>query len=341
MNVFRCEAADGWNAFVQADERATVFHRFEWRQIIARAYGHEAHYLVAEEQGRLRGVLPLFVLRSRLFGKALVSLPFTDYGGILAESPDAASALLEAAVEVGRREHVDYLQFRHRDPVPGIPGLPADKVTMLLDLSSDPERIWARLPAERRNRIKKTRRQDVAGRFVGAEGLDRFYRVISENMRDIGSPVHSREFFSAILEELGPRSKVLLVEQGDEAIGAALCLFYRDTVSIPWVSSLRRRFALSPNMALYWTAIEHACLGGYRTLDFGRSSRGAGTYEFKRQWGATPLKLAWRSLPLKGGQVPMFSGERLRDRIFVECWKRLPIGITRRLGPRVRGLIPA
>lgn len=341
MNVFRCEAPDGWNAFVQADERATVFHRFEWRQIIARPYGHEAHYLVAEERGQMRGVLPLFLIRSRLFGNALVSLPFTDYGGILAESPDAARALLEAALEIGRREHVDYLQLRHRDYVAGFPGLPADKVTMFLELSSDPERIWAQLPSERRNRIKKASKQGVAGRFVGAEGLNRFYRVIAENMRDIGSPVHSREFFSAILQELGPHAKVLLVGQGDEDIGAALCLFYRDTVSIPWVSSLRRHFALSPNMALYWTAIEHACLGGYRRLDFGRSSPAAGSYEFKRQWGAAPVALAWRSLPLNGGRVPTFSGEGLRDRIFVECWKRLPIGITLRLGPRVRGLIPA
>ncbi len=341
MNISHCDTDEAWNAFVERDERATVFHLFEWRQIIARAYRHEAHYLVAEEQGRLRGVLPLFLIKSRVFGKGLVSLPFADYGGILADSPATATALLEEALELGRKEHVDYLQFRHRDPVPGIPGMATDKVTMLLDLSFDPERIWARLPSERRNRIKKARRQGVAGRLVGADGLDRFYGVISENMRDIGSPVHSREFFGAILEELGPRAKVLLVEKGDDAIGAALCLFYRDTVSIPWVSSLRNHFHLGPNMVLYWTGIEQACLGGFRTLDFGRSSLGAGTYEFKRQWGATPVALAWRSLPLNGGRVPTFSGEGLRDHLFIECWKRLPLAISRHLGPRVRRLIPS
>lgn len=343
MKITHCGAHDpAWNAFVQEDAGASVFHLLEWQRVIAQAYGHEAHYLVAEEAGRVAGVLPLFLIRSRLFGRSLVSLPFSDYGGICAAgAPSVVSGLLQEALRIGRACRADYLQLRHREPCAGVTGVASDKITMLLSLAADPGIIWARLPSERRNRIKKAQRMGLTGRFLGAEGLDRFYEVFSENMRDLGSPVHGREFFRAIVGELGPRARILLVERADETIGAAMCLFFRDTVHIPWVSSLRRYFALNPNMVLYWTAVEHACNNGYRTLDFGRSSPGTGTYEFKRQWGARPVELAWSSFALQHGRVPTFSGEGLKERILVECWKRLPMAITRQLGPRVRGLIPA
>lgn len=343
VHVVRCDDPDSaWNALIESDaHRASAFHLLEWRRIISRAYGHDAHYLLATESGRVTGILPLFFIKSRLFGRALVSLPFTDYGGICANTQPAVTALLEEALSLGRTLHADYVQLRHREPVSGVPASEPHKETFLLELSDDPQRLWTNLPSERRNRIKKARRMGVTSRLAGAEGLEAFYRVFSENMRDIGSPVHSPEFFRQILAELDERAKILLVERGREAIGGAICLFFRDTLHIPWVSSLRRHFALNPNMILYWTAIEYACLNGYRTLDFGRSSKGSGTYEFKRQWGATPHQLPWSSYPLNGKPAPTFAPEGLRDRLMIECWKRLPLAVSRHLGPRVRRLIPA
>jgi FemAB-related protein (PEP-CTERM system-associated) len=330
-----------WNAFVQEASAASVFHRYEWRDVIARAYGHETHYLLAEEAERVVGVLPLVFIRSHLFGRALVSLPFADYGGIVAGSAPVARALLERAVVLGRAHRAEYLQLRHREPVAEVEGAPGDKLTMLLALEREPRGIWDRLPSERRNRIRKAGRAGLAGRVVGAEAFEPFYRVLAENMRDIGSPVHSRAFFLAVLDALGPSATVVLVEREGQAIGAALALGFRDSIIVPWVSSLRRHFRLNPNMVLYWTAIEHACRAGYRTLDFGRSSPGGGTYEFKRQWGAVPHPLAWSSFPLTGSPIPTFAGEGLKERMMVECWKRLPVWVSTRLGPRVRGLIPA
>ena len=39
------------------------------------------------DAGEVVGVLPLVRIASRLFGRRLVSMPFLDYGGVLAE-PD-------------------------------------------------------------------------------------------------------------------------------------------------------------------------------------------------------------------------------------------------------------
>jgi FemAB-related protein (PEP-CTERM system-associated) len=329
-----------WNRFVEA-AGGTVFHLWQWRTIVRRAYGHPAHYLMAETGSRVDGVLPLITINSRLFGRATVSLPFADYGGMCARGAAAAEALLAEAQRQGRAAGSDYLQLRQREPMPELPGSAGDKITMELTLEPDPASIWARLPTERRNRVKKAQRAGVRGRFTDVDALEAFYAVQLESMRDLGSPVHSPEFFRAVAEELRPYVRVLLIERLGEVIGAALCLFFRDTVYIPWVSSLRRHFAHNPNMVLYWTAIEEACHAGYRVLDFGRSSPGTGPFEFKRQWGATPSPLGWRSLALRGGRVPTFSGQGRAEWLLVQSWKRLPLGLTRVLGPRVRGMIPA
>ncbi|HEU5320205.1 MAG TPA: FemAB-like protein, partial [Methylomirabilota bacterium] len=141
-----------WNAFVEGHPQASVFHLLEWQRIIVSAYGHEPHYLAASEPAGVAGVLPLVMIRSRLFGRSLVSLPFADYGGICASDPAVARALLERALAIGGERGADYVQLRQRQPHPAVVGVPGDKVTMLLDLAPDPQALWARLPSERRNR---------------------------------------------------------------------------------------------------------------------------------------------------------------------------------------------
>ena len=73
-----------WEAFVEVAPGATFFHRAGWQAVIERAFGHRTHFLYAESDGRIEGILPLAEVNSRLFGHSLVSLPFCVYGGIVA-----------------------------------------------------------------------------------------------------------------------------------------------------------------------------------------------------------------------------------------------------------------
>lgn len=316
--------------------------------MIQRAYGHQAHYLMAIEGGTPVAVLPLVLVDSRLFGRAMVSMPFCDYAGVCGtDTPEVFSALMDEAVRLGREARADYLQIRQSPftshgalAAPGMQ-MATNKVTMLLDLSRDHELIWKCLPTERRNRIKRARQSGVTVRWGGPESLDAFYDVFVENMRDLGSPVHSRLFFDIAVEALGEHGRFVLVEYEGQVIGAAWCLGFRDTILVPWVSSRRRFFKLNPNMLLYWGVIEHGCANGYSVLDFGRSTKDSGTYEFKRQWGARPVPLPWYNVAFSGGSVPAFSDGGWREQMFIACWKRLPVGVTRYVGPWLRGAIPA
>src|SRR5574341_151887 len=349
MKVERCDRPDpSWNRLVAESGGASVFHLYEWRTVIQRSYGHQAHYLMATDEGKPRGVLPLILIKSRLFGRALVSMPFCDYAGVCgSDTTEVFSALMDEAVRLGRELGADYLQIRQSPFTPhGVLAtsgahVSTNKVTMLLDLSRDPELMWKRLPAERRNRIKRARQSGVTVRWGGAEVLDAFYDVFVENMRDLGSPVHSRYFFEVAVEALGAHGRFVLVEYHGQVIGAAWCLGFRDTMLVPWVSSRRRFFKQNPNMLLYWGVIEYGCEHGFGVLDFGRSTKDSGTYEFKRQWGARPVPLPWFNTAFSGGAVPAFSDGGWREQMFIACWKRLPVGVTRHVGPWLRGAIPA
>jgi serine/alanine adding enzyme len=342
LEIVRHDPDDkAWDRFVERHPRATVAHLAAWGPMIAQAYGHEVLPLAAVDSGDVVGVLPLVMMRSRLFGRRLVSMPFLDYGGILADPGSPAEAALgAAALAAARDRRADSAGLRQREPT-GLSHPVADgRVTMLLPLSTEAA-VWKALPSERRNRIRKGERNGLAAVWGGADLADEFYEVWAANMRDLGSPAHACRFFTLMLEALPGTARVLLVrDAGGRAIGAAVCLLFRDTIAVPWVSSRRGAFALCPNFTLYWEAIRFGCQHGYRALDLGRSMRSAGTFEFKRQWGAVPEPLPWIFVDVRCGAPPPPDRDTSRFTPFIEAWKRLPLPVANLVGPWIRGQVP-
>ena len=96
----------------------------------------------------------------------------------------------------------------------------------------------------------------------------------------------------------------------------------------------------SPNMFLYWNVLKYACENNYRVFDFGRSTVGEGTYRFKEQWGAKPVQLYWHFWMKNGGPLPELNPKNPKYRIAIKIWQKLPVGLTRLIGPRVVKNIP-
>ena len=90
----RADEVARWDAFVTACAEATFFHRAGWERITREVLRHDTHFLYAESDGRIRGVLPLARVHSRLFGHSLCSLPFSAYGGVAAIDEEARAALI-------------------------------------------------------------------------------------------------------------------------------------------------------------------------------------------------------------------------------------------------------
>jgi FemAB-related protein (PEP-CTERM system-associated) len=300
-----------------------------------RAYGHAGVYLWAREGAAVRGVLPAIFLPSRLFCRSLVSMPFLDEGGVCADEPAIASALVQEAACRARGLGAD-LDLRHRHPS-GLDLEPyGSKVTFRLDLSPGASRLWAGLEGKVRNQVRKAEKSGSVVEWAGRDGVAEFYDVFAVNMRDLGSPVHGRPLFEALLDEFGSDARVALVRREGRTIAGAICLVFRDTLQVPWASSLRVFRPLCPSNLLYWEIMRWAAGAGLRWLDFGRSSRGSGTYHFKSQWGAVEEALHWQYLGRDGRRGGPVETTEASYGHAAAVWRRLPVSLTRVLGPAIR-----
>jgi hypothetical protein len=146
------------DSYVRAHPRATGYHLFAWTELLGRVFGHRTTYLVAEAGGGVVGVLPLVYFRSRLFGSFGVSLPFVNYGGVVADGPEVERALLERAIEEVRASRGSHLELRHTGQRFSHLSPRRHKVAMVLPLCQTSDEEWNRLDRKVRNQVRKGER---------------------------------------------------------------------------------------------------------------------------------------------------------------------------------------
>lgn len=321
---------------------ADYAHDPAWLDVIRETYGKRAFALVLQdsEGGPVRGWAPAASLESPL-GRKLVCLPYLDHGGPLADTSEGHAELLQALREEARARKAR-LEIRSRDPLPGLPEPRNEKVGMVLGLKdADHEAYWKSLDAKVRNQVRKAEKSAVTVAWGREERLDDFYRVFCVNMRDLGSPVHDRALFAAVLRHL-PGAEVGTAHREGRCIGGLFRILWKDSLVIPWASTLREERIHSPNNALYWESIRFAFQKGMRRVDFGRSSKDEGTYKFKKQWLAEERPLCWYPFDGEGkpeATVTHVASGKLKWAQAV--WTRLPLPLANALGPRLRGHISA
>ena len=329
-----------WEAYAGKAPGASGYHGLAWLRIIGEAFGHPVYPLAAYAGDRITGILPLVLVAGPLFGRFLVSLPFVNYGGLLADDAESAAALLEEARVLMMRLRARSVELRHTgEPRLELPAL-GHKASLVLSLPGDPDLLWNGLKDKVRNQVRKARKNGLETVEGHAELLDDFYRVFCVNMRALGTPVYGRIFFERILARLPEATRVLAVRQNGRCLAAGMLYRHRDRLEMPWASSLPESRPLCANVLLYWQALRRACQSGCRTFDFGRSSPDSGPWRFKRQWGAEPLPLSWEYLLAPGMAPPDLNTRNPRFQAAISLWKRLPLAVANTLGPRIVRCIP-
>jgi FemAB-related protein (PEP-CTERM system-associated) len=335
-------AADAaeWDSFVRNQPGFTGYHLWQWREVFERAFGHRCEYFAARQDGRLVGVLPTAVVKSLIFGRVLSSLPYVNYGGVLAESRAAEAALLGAAAATVRRERLSYLLLRHRSR--HFANLPArdHKVTMLLPLRQSADDMWNALDRKVRNQIRKAEKSGIVVETGGLDLLDGFYAVFARNMRDLGTPVYGRDLFQRMLETFPEDVKIHVARLNGSVVAGAVSYTYGQVIEVPSASSLREHRALCPNHLLYWHMIRSAIEQGLLTFDFGRSTPNDGTYQFKEQWGAGREQLWWEYALADGRDLPALDRHDSKFKLSIEAWKRLPLPVATFIGPTIVRAVP-
>ncbi len=347
----------GWDDFVAGSPQGNFFHLTGWMDVVRRSFGHKPHCMLATENGQVRGVLPLFELKSRLFGHSLVSVPFGVYGGPCAADREARDALVSSAEILAEAMGVDYLELRNMS-APAASGEPdaagnggAGKgsgprwvrndlyVTFRKPILPDVEANMQAIPRKQRAMVRKGVKNGLSSRIGRLDALDAFYSIYSRNVRDLGTPVFPKRFFREILETFGD-SFILLVLKGDAAVAGVLSFAFKGRLMPYYGAGLREHFKDAANDFMYWELLRHGCENGFTEFDFGRSKRGSGSHDFKCHWGFEPSPLDYRTRLVRSREEPKVNPTNPRYKLFIEGWKRLPLPLANLLGPCIVRNIP-
>lgn len=326
--------------YVRQGQLVSVSRLPSWLPVLQQSMFHEPIALEATRGGAIVGVLCLSFMSSRLFGKFLVSLPYVSSGGVIADDSNVATALVDRAAIIADELNVRYLELRHEWPLEHtkLAHLRTDKVHMRMDLPTSGAVLWEQMTAKVRNQVRKGQKNGFAIHWGGLNLLADFYQVFSHNMRDLGTPTFGRGLFEAILRQYADVAEICVLRDGERAISAALVLHGRGISEVPSASTLKCYNPSCANMLLYWAMLERCAERGQSIFDFGRSSEDSPTHRFKKQWGATPSQAAWQYY-LRTGSVSDMRPDHPKYRRMIAIWQRLPVGLTRILGPRiVRGI---
>jgi serine/alanine adding enzyme len=339
----RGDPGAGWDEFVRARPQASIYLLSGWALLAREVFGHQAFFLEARvPTGDLAGVLPLVRQKSLLFGDFLTSMPFFNYGGALADTPELTQALMEHACGLARELGCRYIEFRDASQRPGAWQVRRDKVSLILDLPGDFTTLSKQLGSKLRSQVKRAERESPSVRTGGAELLEDFYDLFCRNLRDLGTPVYPRRFFEKILERFPRECLLVVVDRGGQPAAGAFLVINAGRAEIPWAACREDAKPAGFNMKLYWevlrTVIEHKCT----QFDFGRSTVDSGTYRFKLQWGATPMQLYWHRWDPSAStaEAAQPAAESRLMRCATTVWKRLPLGVANALGPIVSPGLP-
>lgn len=329
-----------WDTCVYNSPEATFFHLSGWKTIIEKTFRHKSYYLYAEQAGDITGILPLFHIKSFLFGNSLVSIPFGVYGGVCADDKDTEILLFKEAQQLAKSLNVGWLELRN------IQEKQYDKELIKGDLyarfeykiQNTVEDNLKFMDDKRRRTIRKSLKNNLQIEIT-RDHIEEFYRLFAHNMKHHGTPVYSINYFKNILDTFKD-AKIFFVKRDDVYIAGSLTFFFKDRIIPFYVGALEEYFKYGIYEFMYWKMICYGCDNGFKIFDFGRSKRNSGSYKYKKFWGIEPIDFPYQYFLVKAKSLPKVNPTNPKYKLFIEIWKKLPLNISTIIGPAIVKNIP-
>ena len=325
--------AANWDAFVERCKETTFFHRSGWQEVIERAFNHRTHFLLAEAGGRIEGILPLAEIRHFLFGHSLSSLPFCVYGGIAAETDAARELLDQAAQKLAASLGVDHLEYRNVKPFHEDWPTKDIYVTFRKEIDPDVDQNMKNIPRKQRAMVRSGIKHGLVSEID--DNVDKFFRVFADNMLRHGTPALPKRYFELLMEVFGRDCEVLTVTKDSEAVSSVLSFYFKDEVLPYYAGDTVKARSLAANDFKYWELMRRACEKGCRVFDYGRSKRGTGSFDFKKNWGFEPEPLHYEYQLHRSEKVPDQNPLNPKYQLFIRAWRKLPLPVANYIGPYI------
>ncbi len=320
-----------WNEYVDKSAQSTFFHLAEWREIFDRVLGHQSYYLIAKGEAGIVGVFPLVHVKSKLFGNALISVPFGVYGGALADSKSIYQQLSDYSVELAKQLNVEYVEVREKQE--SISSWQAKDlyVTFQKELFETEEENFKAIPRKQRAVVRKAINLGLTSEWD--DNADRFYAMYSESVRNLGTPVLSKKYYQALLDVFGKKCSVLTILNDGQPVSSVLNFYFKDQVLPFYGGGPAIARSCKANDFMYWELMRLSVQQGIKVFDFGRSKNGAGSYRFKKHWGFEPEPLHYRFQLVQATKIPDLSPMNPKYQLAIKMWQKLPLPVTHILGP--------
>jgi FemAB-related protein (PEP-CTERM system-associated) len=324
-----------WDAFVQRCPEATFFHRAAWQTLMTTVFKHRAFFLYAESTiGEIQGVLPLAQVKSRLFGHALVGLPFAVYGGVAAATPEAAEALEREAQRLAQELGAEHLELRNLQPRHADWPKQDLYVTFRKEILPEEEANMLAIPRKQRAMVRKGLKNGLVAEVDA--GVDRFFALYADNVHRHGTPALPKRYFEALKKEFGDDCEVLTVTSAQgQLLSSVMTFYFRDEVMPYYAGDDEAARDLAANDFKYWELMRRACARGCKLFDYGRSKVGTGPYSFKKNWGFEPQPLHYEYCLYKRDAIPQNNPNNAKYQLLIKAWRRMPLSWANALGPHI------
>jgi serine/alanine adding enzyme len=330
------ECGSSWLSYLQRQVDADISHHPAWASIFRATFGLDTVLLTVRQGSAIVGGVPLVLFDQPLTGKAAISMPYLNYGGLLADDAEIAEQLLAACREFANGAGLDYLELRHtgKSITKLADSTIQNRVTFRLEIGAAAEDVLRGLKKQLRTRLRKVDQMNLTA-YQGKGRLDHFYGLFAEAMREHGTPVLPKRFFALVLDHLGENANIMLAYRGNRAVGGKIFFRFRDRITMVWGCFPNRHKHLLANYFLTRELIRQYAGGEYTLLDFGRSSRSGGGYSYKSNWQKEEIPIYTDYIASDPTRIPNLKPENARFKLAVALWKRMPLGLTRLLGPRL------
>jgi FemAB-related protein (PEP-CTERM system-associated) len=323
-----------WDDFVLGHEHASPFHLIAWKKVIEETYGFPSMYLAARRGGRIVGILPLFSVKNITGKTVLMSTPFAVYGGILAADVDVRTAIAEHLKQIAFSMKVDYVELRnvYVDQCAGFSRV-SRYVSFFQEIDQDEKTNLEKIPRKTRAAVRKGLKEGFTT-FRRTDPSPDFEEIYARNLRRLGTPCFPRKHFEKIMQHFSGMVDIREVKDGDKVVAAVLTLYFRDRILPYYGASDQAYNPRCPNNYMYFDLLRWGSENGYSVFDFGRSKKaGSGSYDFKAHWGMMELELPYEMLLVRRKELPNFSPNNPVFDLPMKLWRKMPLGLTRAIGP--------